>query len=512
MTKENVQFVYTNSLAWYGARLALDLLKNYAVDYNIIGCNIPKVTNATNQKALLVSILADRSFFRLFKIFDHAKLPYLSSERNDSHPLVIVGGSAMYQPEPIADMVDVICVGDGEEFLMGLNEALNQKTKNARLDALAELPGAYVPGRRSIVYDKTGFFVKDVVGDDSIVIPHISNIWSPPPDDKSLEIARGCNKKCAFCAITWRQQFRERPKEETNKYIGRLQASVDFYAPNTGGVSYYHDIMQYKKRGTPGDITVDDFLGFPEPTFEEYKGIVHTFGIEGITPKLRRLTGKPISYEMMDEFLHKLARGGANLLQLYFIRNIPGETKEDWDEFVQYFYSSLKPFCLEHGIHAEAQFTPLTKQAHTPLQWFSHNYNNYAENLVKKMMVDEKAYYNEQKRLGIKKPPSVFITPSRRKSSWMIDIMTNCASRHGLKFLYAQHTGKLSRLASDKYVGSGYNKVINVIKQCGMNPDVILGDWDLDDPLPWSHIQPMGAEGERKRRNFAKSIRRRINR
>ena len=514
--KETIQFVYTNSLAWYGARLALDLLKNYMVDYNMVGTVPRKVVSTTDQKALLVSILADRGFHKLFQVFDYAKLPYYASERGEQHPIIICGGASMYQPEPIAKLIDVACIGDGEEFLMGLNEALSHKTKQARLDAIAELPGAYLPNRRKITYDKSGYYVKDVTGEDKIIIPNITNIWSPPPSKArgtglELEIARGCNMSCAFCAITWRQQFRERPQESTMEHVMEVkdEGRLDFYAPNTGGVSYYSDIHEYKRLGSRGEVTVADFLKLPDPTSEtEYKGTTWTFGVEGITSRLRRITGKPISYDMLDQTFKKLRDGGCNRMQIYMIRNIPGETDQCWDEFFDW-YKGAKEFLRANMMHTEFQFTPLTKQAHTPLQWFNHAYSDYGENAVKRLHKQEKDDWNEHKAKG-ETVSQVFITPSRRKASWLIDILTNCMGRNGDKFLWAQHKGMLNRLASDKYVGSGYGKVVSVAKQCGVDVDAVLGDSDFDAVLPWSHIQPMGDDGAKRRLAFAKSIRRRI--
>lgn len=514
---DTIQFCYFNSLAWYGARLCLDMLKNFAHKYDIKGCTVRQVTPAQNQPAIMLSFLADREFFKIFKALELAQIPRWTKDRQSHHPIVIAGGAAMFQPEPIADMVDVICVGDGEEFLIGLQDALSHETRQARIDALAELPGAYVPSRRTFEYHDNGVTVKDVTGPeaDRPIVPHTTNLWLDAPTfdghQREIEIARGCNMTCNFCSITWRNDFRERPLDNTMQELRKNDYKLAFFAPNTGGVKYYDRIHNYRGKGSKGDITVTDFLKLPYPKAGEYAGHSFTFGMEGMTPRLRRIVGKPISWDQCTEMMERLFAGGAIRLQLYFIRNVPGETMEDWQEWRDWF-DNLVPQLHKNILHTELLFTPLTKQAHTPFQWFNHFYDPaievYLEDLKQTMMRDRE----DKLASGLNKSEfaNIYIAKSRQAASWLIDNVTNMAGRNGAKFLWAQHKGATKRYKATSRPGAGYDLIRGIGKQCGFDTDFMIGDIDIDDTLPYGHIIPGGTQKNSNRVKVAKSLYRRI--
>lgn len=504
-----IPFVYTNSLAWYGARLAMDIFKDAGKPYGIELQGFPtsQVLPAGSSPVFLLSILTDREYFRIFSILERARIPRFSSNRDASHPVVVAGGAAMFQPEPLADFLDVICVGDGEEFLAGMPEILSRKLPRPELiQALSELPGAYVPARRKVIYDDTGFFVKDMLGETAPIMGHTTRQWLTAPGfakgkQHEIEIARGCNMSCAFCAITWRNEFRERPEENTLKVLDG--EPMDFFAPNTGGVSYFADLLHLRGKGSKGDITVTDFLTMPDPEPGAYKGDRYTFGIEGISHRLRRLIGKPITAEQIEEMVRRMIVGQAGHQQLYFIRGIPGESDADWDELENWLYDHA-PIWRDVGLPTELQFTPLTKQAHTPLQYFAHPYNIWVEARVIKLV--------DWARKTKKADPAsnVYITASRRATSWARDCITNCTGRNGARLLWAMHKGAFNKLSPDSYPGAGLTEFHAIVREAGIDADVIFGDWPLDAVLPWSHIKPAGGVREHRMLQMARSLRRRL--
>ncbi|TET26615.1 MAG: radical SAM protein, partial [Candidatus Aminicenantes bacterium] len=96
------------------------------------------------------SLLYELNYTNILTILDLGQVPFLSSKRNLDHPLVIAGGSAVFNPEPVADIFDLFLIGDGEEaFLeiidkyMTLKEEL--KEKNAVFRELSKIVGVYVP-------------------------------------------------------------------------------------------------------------------------------------------------------------------------------------------------------------------------------------------------------------------------------------------------------------------------------------------------------------------------------
>ena len=90
-------------------------------------------------------------------ILNLARLPLYSAERNESHPLLIAGGAAFFiNPEPVADFVDVICVGEGEDIIPSMVSALLSPDLSGRpglLAAMSSIPGIYVPALYQPRYD-----------------------------------------------------------------------------------------------------------------------------------------------------------------------------------------------------------------------------------------------------------------------------------------------------------------------------------------------------------------------
>src|SRR6185369_9733571 len=92
------------------------------------------------------------------------RIPLRAAERDRSHPLVMAGGAAfMINPEPVADFLDVVCIGEGEVIVPGLFEALMSpgSGRDELLHTLAKLPGIYIPafhipryeGERLVAYE-----------------------------------------------------------------------------------------------------------------------------------------------------------------------------------------------------------------------------------------------------------------------------------------------------------------------------------------------------------------------
>lgn len=461
---------------WYGVQLIADMLGDQGKMVN------PKRVLPLNQRAILFSFLSGREYTSAFKALINANIPILSKDRGINHPIVIAGGQAVFNPEPIADLIDVFCIGDGEEFIQNLPKALSYDTRENRLAMLAELPGAYVPSLREFRYDDSGVFVTDMTGESRPIYPNETNQWLAPPDlpDRNeLELARGCEGGCFFCTIAWIKKYRERPEQNAFEYLDGETATV---APNLGGVSYFETVVDKKAHGTVGDTRVDDYINLPIPHVGVYEGTQQlTFGIEGLTPRLRKFMGKPISNEKIDEAFERAIIGKARKIQLYFIRGVFTETIEDWREWWDWFEPRLLKL-ESHHIAVETQFTPLTRQAHTPLQWFAHPYNRDSERMAKLYL--KKAQDRKKANLD----SLWYVTISRREASWLLDIIAGCGSRKTLNFLWAIHTGKLGNLKQDYTIGSGSGAVKDLLFYTGHDPDIFNSAWDTEVVLPWSHI------------------------
>ncbi|MFA6549395.1 MAG: B12-binding domain-containing radical SAM protein, partial [Candidatus Margulisiibacteriota bacterium] len=121
-----------------------------------------------------------------------------SAERKENEPLVMAGGPCVFNPEPVADFIDFFVIGEAEEVLLEIIDALrntHNDSRFARLQTLAALPGVYVPGISKSVKKR---YIKDfssVPYPLSPIVPFIEAVH----DRAVLEIMRGCKWGCKFC-------------------------------------------------------------------------------------------------------------------------------------------------------------------------------------------------------------------------------------------------------------------------------------------------------------------------
>ncbi|MFN2243383.1 MAG: B12-binding domain-containing radical SAM protein, partial [Anaerolineae bacterium] len=161
----------------------------------------------------------EQLYTNLLNMLDMSGLPVLAAERDERHPLVIAGGGAVTNPEPMADFVDAFALGDGEELALDITDALRQskergETREAQLRRLAQIPGVYVPCFYRVEYLQDGTIAEVQPTAPEARLPVRKRIVStlPPPLTRTIvpyldtvhnravvEIQRGCTRGCRFC-------------------------------------------------------------------------------------------------------------------------------------------------------------------------------------------------------------------------------------------------------------------------------------------------------------------------
>ena len=166
------------------------------------------------------SIGYEMAFPAMVDMLDLAGVPLHASERTALTPLVVAGGTAMYNCEPIADFIDLALIGEGEEMDVELIELHRQArregwSKHEFLVCAAQIPGVYVPSLYDVVYNDDGT-VKSITANEGapkVVLKRImrdmDKAYYPTKtivpsteivqDRVSLELFRGCIRGCRFC-------------------------------------------------------------------------------------------------------------------------------------------------------------------------------------------------------------------------------------------------------------------------------------------------------------------------
>ncbi|HEX2698095.1 MAG TPA: TIGR03960 family B12-binding radical SAM protein, partial [Anaerolineales bacterium] len=177
--------------------------KRPLVGFDLIGFTLPYETLYTNT----------------LNILDLSGIPVQSSDRNESHPIIIAGGHAATNPEPMHAFLDAFVIGEGEDVIHDIIEVIKKRktqraTREETLRALAHIPGVYVPKYYRVEYMQDGTVSHVETTIEGIANPIIKRIVAqlPPPPTTfivpntevvhnrvSVEIMRGCTRGCRFC-------------------------------------------------------------------------------------------------------------------------------------------------------------------------------------------------------------------------------------------------------------------------------------------------------------------------
>jgi radical SAM superfamily enzyme YgiQ (UPF0313 family) len=309
---------------------------------------------------LAFSVSFENDYLNIPAIFDLAGIPPFASERDASYPLVMAGGAALFlNPEPVAELLDLVCVGEGEAILPPLLDFLRAQGGAARaelLDEAVQLPGVYVPSRYEITYDNGGVAqirslgaapsrVKRVWDADFNSSLVASTLFAPDTefsDMHLIEVSRGCPRGCRFCAAGFiYHPFRQRPLELLKKEAERGMELKERIGLVGAAVSDYRDLGELcrfiSEKG--GKVSVSSLR--LDALDEDLLDILHASGHktvalapEGGSQRLRDLIRKDISEEQILGACDTLIGRDILNVKLYFIIGLPTETEQDLAEMV----------------------------------------------------------------------------------------------------------------------------------------------------------------------------------
>lgn len=356
------------------------------------------------------SLTYELSYTNVLNMLDLGGIPKRSAERSDRDPIVIAGGGASYNPEPMAEFVDAFVIGEGEEVTGEIIEAYRnviRRTQGAGrreevLRALAAIEGVYVPSFYEVDYNPDGTIRKFASRDSAAratikkrVVKDFEHVFYPVDqvvpyiqivhDRITIEIMRGCKHACTFCqAATLYRPCRERSVERIlaiaeEAYRSTGHDEISLLSLSSGDHSRIADIITglnaaFRQRAVSvslPSLRIEDALQGLPLLIAEVKKSTLTLAPEAGSVRLRRSMNKNIDIDKLFTALAESFKAGWRKVKLYFLIGLPTETDDDIRAIAQLVkdVSEAKRAVDGRAALVTASVNALIPKPHTPFQW-----------------------------------------------------------------------------------------------------------------------------------------------
>ena len=310
------------------------------------------------------SVGYEMAYTAMLNMLDLSGLPLRAEARPGLTPLVIAGGTAMYNAEPVADFIDLALIGEGEDLLPELVD-LYRRAKQEKWDkprflrAAAKIQGVYVPPLYNVSYCEDGTIaaitpldgapekvVKRVVHDMNksyypakTIVPSTEIVH----DRVTLEVFRGCIRGCRFCQAGYvYRPVRCRSREQLAEYAKAAVQDSGYQEMTLSSLSTsdYPELVglcddleafcgeKHVNLSLPS-LRADNFSMELMQRLQKGRKAGLTFAPEAGTQRLRDAINKNVTEEELTESLKTAFSGGWSSVKLYFMLGLPTETDED---------------------------------------------------------------------------------------------------------------------------------------------------------------------------------------
>jgi radical SAM family uncharacterized protein len=358
-----------------------------------------------------VSFATELGYTNLLTGLDLAGIPLSAAGRCDHHPVVLAGGHAAFNPEPIAEFIDGAVLGDGEQAVLTITSLVREWKAAGRpggrdglLLRLAAGAGVYVPRFYDVSYlpdGRIGSVRPNRPGVPAAVAKHtLTDLDDWPYPSKplvpvaetvherySVEIFRGCTRGCRFCqAGMITRPVRERSKATIEDMVAAgLESSgfseVGLLSLSSSDHSEIHDVargLADRYEGTKTGLSlpstrVDSFnVTLADELTRGGRRSGLTFAPEGGSDRIRKVINKMVTEEDLIRTVSTAYASGWRQVKLYFMCGLPTETDEDVMAIAGLARRVIKAGREASGrrdIRATVSIGGFVPKPHTPFQW-----------------------------------------------------------------------------------------------------------------------------------------------
>ena len=482
-------------------------LENYLRNNKIPLFTIESHTPINQFDLVAFSVQTPMDFTNILNIFNLSQIDIHAEQRKS--PIIFMGGTSAYNPEPLYKFMDFFAVGEGENIFPAIISKFknwNRIDKDKFLETLLEIQGIYIPKFFEVLNEENGkiksvtplkgkkFVVKDIVQDLNnsyfplkLVVPYGKTVM----DRAYIELFRGCTRGCRFCqaGIVYRP-VREKRLDKIEYELENILKNtgyeeVTFLSLSTGDYSDLDGLILLAKRiikkygisvSLPS-LRIDNFkeeLG-QMVVDERVQGM--TFAIEAGSERLRKVINKTITEEQILTTVKRISTLGFHVLKLYYIIGLPTETEEDIISLVnltkkiynvaQEYRSSQKPISIHLSIN------PFMPEPNTAFQWEKFE---DIDSLQKKKKMIVKNLKGKNFKINFSNFEMNYIETILSRGDRRLSKVLESAWKNGCKM-----DGWIEKFNLNNWIGA--------FKENKLSPDSYADKIDTNSILPWEHIK-----------------------